>query len=216
MITDMYISDMAKGIFTNVQNADAGRASYLRTLIEATRDELGDKGEPQKAQLAALAKVHERFYAIILAAAQPFVPKTLKQRSVELHRRANFARTAMGAVRGHIRAGNDVAALNPARITKGQLAKPPTKDRPATLKGLHTRVNAQGEALVQTLRAMAGTDKDAAVQDIQQLLGVLTSQLVALGVASTTDSSQAIDEHRPLKIGKRLFVPTENNGTAIH
>jgi hypothetical protein len=187
-----------------------GRITYLRTLIEATQDELqGKKGESKPVQLAALSVVHERFYAIILAAAQAFVPKTQKDRAVALHKRANFARTALGAVRGHIKAGEDIVLLNASKATKRALKSPPRKATPLSVKRWKAKAESQSKALVATLMGLADADKGAAVEEMQLVLGQLTTQLVAMGVVATKDAAQAFDEHRPLRIGKTLFMPTD-------
>lgn len=211
MTTDNEITSIARSVFEANNKAEAGRTTYLRTLIDATKEELqGKRGEPPKTQLAALQRVHERFYALILKAAGGFVPKTQKDRAVELHRRANFARTALGAVRGHIKAGEDLGALNTAKLTKRQLAKPKPSVKPVSVKRWKTRAETQSKALVVTLMGLGDADKAAAVEEIQLAMGQLAAQLVSLGVVSTKDAAQAAIEHRPLRIGKTLFMPTES------
>ena len=210
MITDKDVTIIATSIFNANATAETGKVSYLRALIDATKDELQNKkGEPANNQLAALQRVHERFYALILEAAQPFVPRTQKDRSVTLHARANFARTALSALRNHVRAGEDIVALNSTRATKATLAKPKPKVIPLSVKRWTARAESQSKALVATLIGLADADKAAAVAEMQLVLGQLNSQLMAMGVTATKDATQAIAEHRPLKIGKTLFMPTE-------
>jgi hypothetical protein len=209
MITDKEVNTIAHSIFSAQSSMEQGRVTYLRTLVEATKDELENKkGQEMQAQLAALQRVHERFYEIILAAAQPFVPKTQKDRAIELHRRANFARTALSAVRGHIKADEDIVALNTAKLTKKQLAKAPTPVRAVSPKRLKARAETQSKALVATLLGLADADKAAAVDEIQLILGQLTKQLISMGIKSTKDALESFGEHRPLRIGKTLFIPT--------
>lgn len=210
MITEQQVAEIAQSIFSAQSSIDTGRVSYLRTLIAATQDELNNKrGEPQATQLKALSAVHERFYEIILKAAQSFVPKTQKDRAIALHARANFARTALSAVRAHIRAGEDIATLNAAKATKATLSRPPERIKPLSVKRWKLRAEAQSKALVSTLIGLADADKAAAVEEMQLVLGQLTSQLMAMGVLATKDAAQSIGEHRPLRIGKTLFVPTD-------
>lgn len=210
MITEKQVSDIAESIFSAQAGIETGRVSYLRTLIAATQDELNHKkAEPPALQFKALQTVHARFYDIILKAAQAFVPKTQKDRSTALHARANFARTALGAVRNHIRAGQDVVALNTSKVTKASLAKPAARVKAISVKRWKTRAETQSKALVATLMGLADTDKAAAVEEMQLVLGQLTTQLVSLGVLATKDAAQAITEHRPLKVGKTLFMPTQ-------
>lgn len=209
MTTDNEITSIAHSIFESNNKAEAGRTTYLRTLIDATKEELGKRGEPPKTQLAALQRVHERFYLLILKAAGEFVPKTQKDRSIELHRRANFARTALGAVRGHIKAGEDIAALNTAKLTKRQLAKPKPTIKPVSVKRWKARAEGQSKALIATLMGLGDADKAAAVEEMQIILGQLGTQLVSMGVLATKDAAQALSEHRPLRVGKTLFMPTQ-------
>lgn len=210
MITDTQVTDIAQSIFTAQSSVLDGRQSYLRTLIEATQDELqGKKTQPQATQLSALKAVHERFYELILKAAQSFVPKTQKDRSIALHAKANFARTALSRVRAHIKAGEDVVALNAAKATAVTLKRPAARITPLSVKRWKARAETQSKALVATLIGLGDTDKAAAINEMQLVLGQLTTQLMAMGVVATKDSAQAIAEHRPLRIAKTLFVPTE-------
>lgn len=208
-IANEAIVELATSILTADANAQGGRTNYLRTLLIATQEELGSKkGQESRAQLVALGTVHDRFYEIVLAAAEPFVPKGTKDRGVVLHSRVNFARTAVSALRGHVKAGGDLAALSPTKTTKSNLMKREGPIRPRTAKRWKDRAEAQSKALMATLMGLADADKTAAFEEIQLILGQLTTQIVELGVVSTKDAAQAVGEHRPLRIGKTLFVPT--------
>lgn len=208
-ITDKDVANIAELILGAQKDGETGRVTYLRTLIQATQEELGGKkGQDASVQLAALAAVHERFYEIVLEAAQPFVPKTQKDRPVELHRRVNFARTATSAVRGHVRAGGDVVALHPTKTTKRSLMKREGPPRALTPKRWKARAETQSKALIVSLMGLADADKAAAIDEIQLVVGQLAAQLVSMGVVATKDAMQSVGEHRPLRIGKTLFMPT--------
>lgn len=208
-VTNRDVTLITQQIMQAAADADAGRTSYLRTLISTAQTELGKKGQETAVQMVALKSVHERFYELVLGAVEPFVPKGTKNRAVELHRRANFTRTALSAVRRYVRAGNDLAGINSAKATKGTLAVKPTTPRPQSARRLKARAEVQSKALITTLIGLADTDKQAAVDEMQLVLGQLTDQLVRMGVASTKDAAQASMEHRPLKVGKVLFMPTQ-------
>lgn len=211
MITDKNVTTIAQAIFRAADNASQGRTTYLRTLLTAVQDELGKKKNQERpVQLAALKTVHERFYALVLDAAEAFVPRGTKDRAIALHGRANFARTSLSALRGHVRAGGDLAALSAAKVTKASLQVAEGPARPQSARRLKGRLETQSRALVATLSGLADSDKEAAVEEIQQLLSQLTSQLVSLGVVSTKNVELSVDERRPLRIGKTLFVPTAN------
>lgn len=209
MITDNRVSDIAQAIFTSQSSITTGKVSYLRTLIEATQDELHNKkGEPATLQLAALKTTHARFYDIILKTAQGYVPKTQKDRSIALHARANFARTALSRVRMHIKAGEDIVALSAAKATAAGLSKPEQKARFISVKRLKARADTQSKSLLETLLGLSGADKAAGIDGIQLVISQLTSQMLSLGVVSTKNAVQATKEHRPLRVHKSLFMPT--------
>lgn len=209
-IADKEIAEITTAILTAAKDGETGRTTYLRTLIAATQEELGSKkGQEPLVQLAALTTTHERFYAIALDAAQPFVPKTQKDRGEALHARLNFARTAVSALRGHVRAGGDVATLSPAKATKRGLLKATGPKRPLTPKRWHARAENQSKALMATLMGLADADKGLAVEEIQLVMGQLSAQLVSMGLVATKDAVQAAGEHRPLKVGRMLFMPTQ-------
>lgn len=209
-VTDKDIAEITTAILTAAKDGETGRVTYLRTVIAATQEELGGKkGQEPKLQLAALSAVHERFYAVALEAAQPFVPKTQKDRGEALHGRLNFARTAVSALRGHVRAGGDLVTLSAAKATKRGLLKAAAPKRPLTPKRWHARAEAQSKALISTLMGLADADKGLAVEEIQLVMGQLSAQLVSMGLVATKDAMQSVGEHRPLRIGKTLFMPTQ-------
>lgn len=207
-VNDQDVTAIAQAIFRAADDATLGRTTYLRTLLSATQAELGKRGQEQPVQLAALKTVHERFYVLVMDAAEPFVPKGTKDRAVALHARANFARTSLSALRGHVRAGGDLATLSAAKVTKASLRVRAGPARPLTARRWKIRAEAQSKALVATIMGLADADKAAAIDEIQLVLGQLTSQLVSLGVVSTKDAIESVGERRPLRIGKTLFVPT--------
>lgn len=207
-VNDQDVTATAQSIFRAADDGVLGRLTYLRLLLGATQTELGKRGQEPPVQLAALNTTHERFYAIVLNAAEPFVPKGTKDRAVALHARANFARTSKSSLLGHVRAGGDLATLSAAKVTKAALRVRAGPVRPLTARRWKMRAEAQSKALVATIMGLADADKAAAVEEIQLVLGQLTTQLVSLGVVSTKDATQSAGERRPLRIGKTLFVPT--------
>lgn len=175
--TDNDIETLAKTIFTCMDDVAKGRVSYLRSLVATIQADLPRKAD-QRAQLAALQRTHERFYEIILRTAEEFVPKGTKERGVELHRRATFARTAASALRVHVRAGGDINALK-ATVTKAGLRAraSPAVPTPRRLKGQAER---RGKSLIATLMGLAEVDKEAARAEMQLIVDQLTAQLEAM------------------------------------
>ncbi len=207
MMNDTEVTAIAQGIFRSVEAQETGRVSYLRALVSTTQENL-KKGQEPTTQLAALMAVHERFYALVLAAAEEFVPKGTKDRGVELHKRANFARTSLSALRGHVKAGGDIATLIATKTTKASLRvrKGPTK--PPSAARLKKRTETVSKTFMATLMELSDADKAAAIEEIQLIIGQLSTQLISMGVVATKDAAEASIEHRPLKIGKMLFMPT--------
>ena len=207
-IQDTEVTTIVQSILSADGLITGGRTTYLRTLVQATQEELGKgKGEPAKAQLAALLKTHKRFYAVALAAAQAFVPKSTKGRAIELHRRINFARTSLSAVRGHIRAGSDVCGLNASKVSKGSLLQPPQKKSKTTTKTWKLRAQSQTKLLLTTLIALGKLDKASAADEVQIALSALSVQLIEMGFVVTRNPAIAFKEHRPYMVGGATFLP---------
>ena len=207
-ITDTKIEKLARSVMDSMSDVRAGRATYLAALCQAVQEELGERGKDKDIalQLSAIRTVHQRFYAIVLEAAEEFVPKGTKNRSVELHRRCTFARTSVSALRMHVKAGGDVMTLKPQDVNKRLLrAKAPIVVDPG--KVLKRAVRESGK-LVQTFALLAESDKGAAIEQMQSVLSELTSQLVGLGGGrATRDPTVASAESRPLKVGRLHFLP---------
>lgn len=208
-VTDKEIDQLAQSIMGATKNAEGGRTTYLQTLVEAVQEDLAHRrGLEPAAQLAALKRQHERFYAIVLAAAGRVVPRNHPKRGEETQRLSNFARTATSALRGHVRAGGDLSTLQPARVTKAALRVREGPARPPTAKRLKATAERESKRIVATLMALAETDKQAAVDEIQLIMGQLGDQLLQLGVVATRNAAQAAAKGVALRVGKTLFMPT--------
>lgn len=214
------VASVVESVLSANSQADAGRLSYLKILIATTQNELGGKprvhagkaaklkGEDIAAQLRALNAVHDRFYPIVSRVAVASIAPGTKDKGLEANRRTNFARTALYAVKSFIKAGNDLAAVGVKTVTKASLAvkrqpKPPSGQR------LKARAESLSKGLMGALMALADTDRAAAIEEFQLVLGQLATQMSAMGLKPTQDSDVAIAEHRPFKVGKALFMPTD-------
>lgn len=208
--SDDQVIVIATAIFKATSEVQEGRQTYLRTLLAETQDALGNKrGQEANVQLTALKAVHERFYEIVIGAADEFVPKGTRDRGTVLHNKANFARTALSALRGHVRAGGDLVYLSPEKVTKGSLRSRAGPTRAVSARRWKVRAERQSKSLVATFMGLADADKGAAIEEMQLVLGQITQQLISLGVVATTDMDKAVAEHRPYRSGKMLFVPTD-------
>lgn len=216
------VRDLTTAYINALATRDGTRTTYLRTLVEETQRELGAQPRTNNAtkrsrlsdddrarQLAALAAVHARFYVIILAVVEDSLKDVAsKDRAREKNRRANFARTALYAARLYVRAGKDITALAPAKLSKSTLAvAAPTPVR--TPRRLKNRVERASKAFVKSILELGEADKQAAVSELDTLIGIMANQLAALGVPMARDAKQAAAEHRPYRQGSTLFVPSE-------
>ena len=220
--SDDDVKKLTTAIFDGDAQAESGRSTYLKTLVASTQAELGAKprarasskaprldDETVAAQLSALAVVHERFYTLIADMADKAVPKGAKDRGIEVNRKTNFARTALYAVRGWIRDKRDITAVAAKTVTKLSLAVEAATPKPASPKVLKVRAERESKALMVTLMALADGDKAAAVVELNLLMDQVTAQLLALSSSPVGNAAQAAREHRPLKIKRTVFMPTQ-------
>lgn len=216
------IASIAQSVFDAINTGEAGQRTYLKSLVATTQKELGAKPRIRsgttktklddagiEVQLKALMTVHEKFYVVVVRVAGESIAPGTKDKALEVNRRTNFARTALYAVSKYVRAGHDITEIGVQSVTKASLAVAAPKSQPPKLRVLVRRAEAQSKQLVATLMALADTDREAAVQEMQLVLGQLTDQLVSMGVAATKDAALSVEQHRPLRIGKTLFMPTD-------
>jgi len=189
---------------------DTARATYLKALVATTIAELGASvrlraGKPAvlspddtSNHVAAFEKVHQRFYVVVLKSIGEGAPK-------ERNSRANFARSAASTLRRWIKAGNDIRALAPSRVTKaalrvgggtGRTERPPAR-----------RVEAMAGRLATGAEELAKTDKAAAIAAVEGAMTRLATLLVSLGAPTTRNPQKAVDEHLPFKTGRNVFWP---------
>lgn len=221
--TDAQIEALVKSVLHSVQNAESGRTTYLRSLVLNTQSELGAKPRVRSSgkipkltpdeiegQLAALNKVNARFYEHVVKVASADVPAG-KTQALEINRRTNFARSAVSTVRGWIKDGNDITAVAAVRVTKAQLAvrAGPRKTRQPNAKRLKAAAERQSKGLIKTLLTLAETDKEAALAELNILMGVIGDQILSMGVHATRDAAEAARTQRPLRIKGTMFMPTQ-------
>jgi hypothetical protein len=220
--TDAEIRTMAQHYVDARASGENVRATYLRALAARTIGEIGAPvranaakaakltEEARVAHLAALEVAHAKLYAIVVDVAERSldgVPS--KDRALEKNRRTNFARTARYAVRSYIKAGRDITALAPARITKVGLAIRATP-APRSPKRLRGRVERLSKSFMAALLELGEADSEGAAAELDTLIGQMATQLATLGTqAPVRDPARAAREHAPLKVGKQLFIPTQ-------
>jgi hypothetical protein len=108
--TDVQVEQLAFTVTLGLNS----RGTYLRVLAAA----VVDANVTKRGQLGALNKAHAHFYPHVLAGVGG---NSLD--SKERERRGTFARTSLSTLRGFVRSGGDVRALDLATLTKASLRK---------------------------------------------------------------------------------------------
>lgn len=216
--TAAVIGELAATIFEAQTAITDGNLTYLRYLAgtsiseaalkHAPKPRRGGKITPEEIarQLAAVEAVQSRFYPEVVRAAEAAVDERGKARAKLVNRKTGFARTAASRLRSWVRAGNDMAWINPATLTRTDLEvqRAPRAPSPTRLK---RSVEVRSKALVAAVLALSESDKPAALAELDLLIGQLTTQMVELGGAPVRDPAAAISTRRPLKIGRSTFYP---------
>lgn len=217
--TDADIDDLAESMRLGQSATDTIPRVYLRAMLATTIHALGAPlrqraakvakvDEPEQArQSAELEKTIERFYARVVAKYEAETPPGPK-RAEEMNRKTNWARSAALALRNWLRAGRDLRTLAPARLIKADLYVPPRARAPSPSR-VKFRVERVSKELVARVIELAAIDKSTAIAEIELLIGQLAGQLEELGVTATKDAKTAAAEHRPLRVGKSVFFPTQ-------
>jgi molybdenum-dependent DNA-binding transcriptional regulator ModE len=166
------IEKITRDVMQAQATGSSGRASYLKALAAVTRQELGMGAvrkhpqpvthEERARHTDALEAVDKRFYAIVL--------RTIgdKCSAIERNRRSNFARSARSMLLSWIRAGNDIAALDPARVTKASLVVDTRARRLPSTHILTKQANRYIEHFEGVLEKMAEADEDAAAETLKE------------------------------------------------
>jgi hypothetical protein len=207
-------------------HGDAIQQTYLRTLVGTVIAELGAEArtnaatgrrpklsdEDQVKQLAAADAVYARWEPII----EDEVERSLtadnipaKERATVKNRRTNIYRTAIYTVRRYIKAGKDITAVPPAKASKSAM-KVDTTARPTTPRRLKGRVERRSKAFMAAVLELSESDPQAAVSEIDTLIGQLATQLASLGVEAVRSPAKAVTQHKPLKVGSTVFLPSES------
>lgn len=219
------IRALARQTVDGRQQIATARGAYLRALIETAQAELNGKAD-QEAQLAAIKHVHRKFYPVVqeatttpdIAASDKLPRNERRRRALERNRRSNFARSAYGTIRRWLRAeGHDIMKLNAPTVTKSQLLQeaPPTRKHALTRERVQARAKKLTAALLGFTRQIAKIDQEQAVSVANEAIDALV-KLLASQAKVTTDAKVAIEEQRPLRMGKNVvwITPTAIRKTA--
>lgn len=182
------VAQITREIIAAQKQGSEGRATYLRALIATTQAELGQQPrqraaspagklteEEKAAQLAALEKVHERFYVAVVKAAKALIDGP-DRGGLELNKRTNFARSSASTLRRWVRAGNDITGLVASRTTKAMLAVTGRRKGPSP-KVLRNQANRFGARLQRTIATWAAEDPTAAARQWEQVKAQIEAAL---------------------------------------
>lgn len=198
------------------------RGAYFRALVESTQSELDGETDQAK-QIAAVKKVHRKFYPVVQEATTTDDIKLNKKASreerrrcaLERNRRGNFARSAYGTIKRWLRAsGHDLLKLDPDKVTKLQLLNeaPPTRKHALTHARIHAKAGRLIDQLVGYAKQIAKVDRVEGAAIVEEATQRLLKQVLAVGITPTTDAAIASSERRPLRVGKTVFLPAATDG----
>lgn len=206
-------STYARELFA-ADRAAAGLSSiYHKMLLADTCAELGVEprlrsaagrgklnAETIETHVAALNTVHGRFY-------ETFLAELADVSAEERNSRTGFARSSKSEVLGYIKAGKDITALAPARVSKGKL-RAQHRPRAATAKSVERKARGLADRIAKVGAELAETDKPAAIAALYAAIATLSDALTGIGNAATTDPKIALRDHRPLRVpGVSVFQP---------
>lgn len=164
-----------------------GRATYLKALIATTQDALGilskahrgatgkTSAETRVQQILAVEQTHKVFYAAVCKAARDHLGK---RSAIELNRATNFARSNKSMLVRWLRAGNDIAGLSAAKVTKASLAVEAARARTPSVKILTNRARRITDSSLATIKKLIAADPragQAAARALAEKLAALAS-----------------------------------------
>lgn len=174
---------LAKRYAEGIDQTEGVRGTYLRILVAHSKRELETQGVKRATTdiaLGAVQAAHDQLYPIVLQAitTEDITPdeeadaEETRRRTRERNRRSTFARTSKTTLTRAIQAGERLAALDPATVTKEMLQARYAQVRagPGSTVERITRVETTLETLIKEL---AQEDAEAAavrVADIQKRL----------------------------------------------
>lgn len=216
--SDSQVEALARMNLDAEQTQDNVRGVYLKVLVAGVQRETKPVGRRKAGNAAtALEKVHERFYAAVLKAVttpdvadDPTLDRESKTlRGLERNRRSNFARTAHSVLKSFLSAGGDVLELDATKVTKNELRAftSSVTSAPAGVEELEHKTTLAVNRVEEVARQLADSDKDAAVQVVEEAMAKLANLLAEFGRDPTKSTVIAIREHRPLRLDEGTFWP---------
>lgn len=194
LLSDAALAVLARDYAASVERSGRLRGTYLSVLVAHSKRELGSARRATTEQaVAAVEKVNDHFYAIILeAVVTPEIaitddlPEEEKiNRSKERTRRATFARTAKSTLVSAIKHGARLVTMDPAKVTKASLqqyyAQQPRGGPAPTPEERVKRTEERAEHLIEQL---ADVDLATAMSFVEGRLESLVEQVAEEDVAA--------------------------------
>lgn len=179
IVSDAVLTHLAQEYASGVEATEGVRGTYLRILVAHSKRELETRGVKRATTdiaLAAVQAAHDQLYPVILKAIttpdvapdKNVADDEMRRRTQERNRRSNFARTSKTALVNAIKAGERLAALDPATVTKEMLMARYAQVRagPGTPQERITRL---WDSVKAQLTELAKEDVDAAREQIRDL-----------------------------------------------
>lgn len=171
----------------------AGQAVKAAGLTAAKRTVLREVSEEDKeACLAALNAAHAEYYQLAVGVAEriPIPSDDERDREIVVRSRTGFVRSAASTLRAFVaRSGYDLSKVNTDKLSKAWLAEhTPASERSGsrgtTLKMPRLLRSAQG--ILDTITASAKTDREKAIEALQDVINMLTHGFDDLGMPAVS------------------------------
>lgn len=174
--------------------AEVGRGvtaslTYFRCLLVEARVMLGRGRSTNAKQIAAINKAHAKFY--------PAVLRGIGNDSMEpgeKHRRATFARSAASDIRGGVRAGRDIRAVDVATVTRKDMRPPSGVKR----GNRFDRALERGTStIIAAVTREVKRDQDLAVKQLRAVVEALGEELQRIEKAALPSLTVVSGKMRP-------------------
>lgn len=158
----------------------SSKGTYLRVLAA----HVIDANPSKRGQLGALNAAHAHFYPLVLKGVGG-----ASLESKERERRGTFARTSLSTLRGFVRGGGDVRALDLAAVTKAALRKAFAPSEPADRA--ERAVSRAHGAVVRAARRLARREPARARELITAVIDELRAAMPAKNARPTAVQPKA-------------------------
>lgn len=191
--------------------------TYLRVVTVAVKSELKAlKRAGRRQQLAAINRVHARFYPHVLKGVDKGAGKKKLTRD-ERSKRGTFARTSASTLRYFVTVGGDVRKLDPATVTKTGL-RAEGEVVPAGTRAERS-LRRHSDAMIRAARRVGQEEPDKARSRIEGAIEALQAALAAIPEPARRPRKAKRRKARaeaPKPAARPVIRPPVTNGHAVH